>query len=413
MDDTYIRILCNIDEDYQQCAIKILQWLTYSARPLELEEVAEVIAIDVEGEPRFDLDRRFPEPQDILTICSSLISLEVDKSKKWNDRNIEEGHKVIIRLAHFSVKEYLVSERILQGDAKHYSIQEIDTHVAIQNDCLAYLLGFDGFDSLTSQSLAGFPLARYAARYWTQHARKAERDGNITPHFSVELFLTQGNGMINWICLCDPDEPWEGLNTGRILRGFPLYYASTAGLHRSVQILLDKGANVNTQGGKYGNALQAASAGSEDRIVQILLDKGANVNTQGGKYGNALQAASVGGHDRVVQILLDKGADVNAQGGQHGNALQVASQRGHDRIVQILLDNGADVNTQTQGREYRNALHAASRAGHDRIVQILLDKRADVNAQAQGGFVRNALQAASARGHDRVIQILLDKGAKF
>ncbi|SLM38718.1 ankyrin repeat domain containing protein [Lasallia pustulata] len=49
------------------------------------------------------------------------------------------------------------------------------------------------------------------------------------------------------------------------------------------------------------------------------LYKGADVNAQGGEYGNALQAASERGHDQVVRMLLDKGADVNAQdGGQRG-----------------------------------------------------------------------------------------------
>ena len=54
----------------------------------------------------------------------------------------------------------------------------------------------------------------------------------------------------------------------------------------------------------------------------MLLNKGANVNAQGGRYGNALYAASSGGHDQVVQILLDKEADIN-------KALQVALFRGH------------------------------------------------------------------------------------
>jgi ankyrin repeat protein len=64
-----------------------------------------------------------------------------------------------------------------------------------------------------------------------------------------------------------------------------------------------------------------ASRGGHDKIVELLLDKGADVNAQGGEYGNALQAASLGGHDKIVELLLDKGADVNAQGGEYGNAL--------------------------------------------------------------------------------------------
>jgi ankyrin repeat protein len=45
------------------------------------------------------------------------------------------------------------------------------------------------------------------------------------------------------------------------------------------------------------------------------LRRGADVNAQGGQYGNALQAASNGGHKEIVKLLLERGADVNAQGG--------------------------------------------------------------------------------------------------
>ena len=43
-------------------------------------------------------------------------------------------------------------------------------------------------------------------------------------------------------------------------------------------------------------------------MVQMLLDKGAKVNAQGGDYNNALQAALYEGHEKVVHMLLDNGA---------------------------------------------------------------------------------------------------------
>ncbi len=55
--------------------------------------------------------------------------------------------------------------------------------------------------------------------------------------------------------------------------------------------------------------------------MRQLLERGADVNAQGGVYGNALQAASHGGHGEIVRQLLERGADVNAQGGHYGNAL--------------------------------------------------------------------------------------------
>ena len=75
------------------------------------------------------------------------------------------------------------------------------------------------------------------------------------------------------------------------------------------------------------------SEGGHDPIVKYLLKTGAKVNVQGGKYGNALQAASARGKGRTVQHLLEAEADVNAQGGYFGNALQVASWGGHKDLV--------------------------------------------------------------------------------
>jgi ankyrin repeat protein len=46
-----------------------------------------------------------------------------------------------------------------------------------------------------------------------------------------------------------------------------------------VKLLLEKGTDVNAQGGYYGNALQAASKERHEAIVRLLVEKSANVNT--------------------------------------------------------------------------------------------------------------------------------------
>ena len=122
----------------------------------------------------------------------------------------------------------------------------------------------------------------------------------------------------------------------------PLHLACRYGHLRMVELLLSSSANVDVL---YGTANttpvhEAASRGHEG-IVMLLLEKGTEVNAQGGHYGNALQAAASRGHEGIVMQLLEKGAEVNAQGGGYGKALQAAASGGHEGIVMLLLENGA------------------------------------------------------------------------
>lgn len=199
LDETYTRILDSIDEDYYKYAFKILQWLTYSARPLRLEEVAETAAIDVEGSPRFDPENRLPEPLDILTICASLISL---------DHQTDKGErKIIVRLAHFSVKEYLVSHRMRQSNAKQYSVREINANISIYSDCLVYLMDANGSRLSNAELPMEYPLARYVMRYWIHHARVAGRDPSFGSDLIME-FLAKRDGLVNQICFTDQHGPF-------------------------------------------------------------------------------------------------------------------------------------------------------------------------------------------------------------
>jgi len=74
LDDTYDRILTNIPPEYRREAHYALQMLTVSIRPLTLSEVAEAVAVDCENE-KFDPEDRLREPEALLEICSSLLTL--------------------------------------------------------------------------------------------------------------------------------------------------------------------------------------------------------------------------------------------------------------------------------------------------------------------------------------------------
>ncbi|KAJ7866019.1 hypothetical protein B0H14DRAFT_2573573 [Mycena olivaceomarginata] len=175
----------------------------------------------------------------------------------------------------------------------------------------------------------------------------------------------------------------------------PLYVAASLGIGQVVWKFLEQGADANTKRGAQDKAPQAAST-SEDtdfgddetalyiasqrghiEIARVLLDNGAEVNPQGGYYGNALQAASRKGHFELVRLLLGSGANVNAQGGHYRNALQAASDGGHIDILRLLLDSGADVNApDIYGR---NPLTAALQTGNTEIADLLRQRGATKN----------------------------------
>src|ERR1700753_2034760 len=62
LDETYNRILCAIDEEDFEYAVRILRWLAFSARPLSVEEISEVVAIDIERDPAFDSEEVLEDP---------------------------------------------------------------------------------------------------------------------------------------------------------------------------------------------------------------------------------------------------------------------------------------------------------------------------------------------------------------
>ena len=247
----------------------------------------------------------------------------------------------IIKLSHFSVKEYLLSTRV----EEYFSIDEKMSHIEISKLSIAYLLQIDdGFVPLTQTILDSMPLAEYVAEHWIGHVKSGGMD-SIILQLILCLFKSKSAPLKNWIRIHNIDEQmsWKcknlSLDDGKVCSG--IYYSALAGMEEVSDCLLHKGENSNAEGGRFGNPLQAASYEGHEAIVKALLENGAKVNGKGGEYGNALQAASYRCNEAIVKLLLKNGAEVNAEGGQFGNALQAASHEGNEAIVKLLLENGA------------------------------------------------------------------------
>src|SRR6266404_3328061 len=96
LDKTYEQTLLGIDKEKREYAQGLLRCLTVSIRPLRVEQLAELFAVqlDATAAPTFNANWR-PESAEeaVMSACSTLITV-VDR----------EGHQ-IVQFSHFSVKE--------------------------------------------------------------------------------------------------------------------------------------------------------------------------------------------------------------------------------------------------------------------------------------------------------------------
>ncbi|KAJ5091889.1 hypothetical protein NUU61_006759 [Penicillium alfredii] len=443
LDRTYERMLCSIEDSCIDDARRILTLLCFSARPLTVDELVHGHAVNLE-KLSFEREDRLLDPDSPFEICPGLIDIvPVDDST------------TTLRIAHFSVQEYLQSDQIRGQKASMYSLQPEPSHNELAQTCLVYLLDPElSSNDLDDEVIEEFPLAPYAAMFWYHHYLKSGAAATETEDLVVKLFRDQQESFRTWIRLHDLDRSWEKrvqFKRAPDTIASPVYYASLLGLTKTLSEIIGIGADngvlthlINTLGGEYNTPLQAAALQGDEKIVQMLLDQGADVNAaEGGYWGSALRAASAGGHEKVVQMLLDQGADVHARQDamKPGDALYQAAIAGHASIVQKLLAHGANIEPQDeyagnsliaasggnhqqwwrdlleQGRDLRaengrhgNPYPAVPNSAHEEVVRILLERGADVNARDEIDY-GNALEAAAAEGYEKIAQMLLAHGA--
>jgi ankyrin repeat protein len=122
----------------------------------------------------------------------------------------------------------------------------------------------------------------------------------------------------------------------------PLHLAIFSIKHKQiVEMLVNKGADVNAQPASGATALFFAVIRDQKDDVQFLLDHGANVNLPDAYGDTALDMALRLQYGSIIQILLDKGADVNAVDQSQHRPLSYAMGMDDHKWADILRKKGA------------------------------------------------------------------------
>jgi ankyrin repeat protein len=436
LDETYERVLREIKRPNRDHAYRLLQCLVVAIWPLEVEELAEVLAVDFndgEGIAKLKPNWRWEdEEQALLTSCSSLIT------------TVETGYSRIVQFSHFSVKEYLTSERLATSseDVSRYHIKLEPAHTVLAQACLGVLLQpDDGVEDSESIAWNSSPLADYAAEHWVTHVQ-FERVASLLRKAMEYLFNPDMPYFAAWLQLHDMDSsceyPFGGYTVSTESGVTPLYYAALCGLRDLVEHLVVKyPQHVNAGGGKYGRPLVAALAGGHLQTARHLLRNGAHVDVRD-KYENTpLHAAALCGDFEMVQVLLDYKADVNARNGHNETPIHCVPKGSQsfatahfvqsfgtphfvhfspqmlDDVARLLLEHGADSNAQNKDGE--TPLHVAAQWESwetVEVIRVLLEHGANVGAKTDKG--RTPLHVAvgwEAEDGTEVVRVLLEHGA--
>ena len=414
LDETYERILRDINKANRDHAHRLLQCLTVAVRPLRVAELAEVLAVDFEtasrgGTSKLNTDWRWEDQQEaVISTCSSLISV------------VEEKGAQVVQFSHFSVKEFLTSSRIAGSSAEvsRFHILLESAHTILAKACLGVLLRLG--ELVDEDNIEGkFPLARYAAGHWVDHARFENVSSHIREGME-RLFNPDKPYFTAWLQFHDIDTVplgssplyWFAYPHHKTSNSAPLYYAALCGFHDlAEQLIIEHPHQVNATGGYCISPLGAALNSGHLKIAQLLYERGAEVDVQRVNNRTPLRGASCSGHLEIAEWLLNRNANLTVR--DEGpislgwTPLHAAAYFGHLEVSRLLLQYKADKNA--QDHDGRSPLHLVSDEGHVNVARLLLEHGAHVNAVGKG----RDTPLLSALKHERleVARLLVEHGA--
>jgi ankyrin repeat protein len=129
----------------------------------------------------------------------------------------------------------------------------------------------------------------------------------------------------------------------------PLGLSAVYGYKELAEFLLSKGAKINKKDKDSRTALDMVvrnpewnQRGNRYEIIKLLLDKGANANSNNG-HGLLVESAAYVQDMEALELLVEYGGSVNVCDDFQGTPLHYAVNLEHPKVIRFLVAHGADL----------------------------------------------------------------------
>ncbi|KAF8535741.1 hypothetical protein BDD12DRAFT_891916 [Trichophaea hybrida] len=390
----YLNILRKIQTEDQTTARSILQWVVWGIRPLTMQELTIAIAV-LPKHTSMSLmqDDMHTDMRKVLQlIFGPMFRIEEDKT---------------VHLVHQSAKDFLTGTNIATEGVlslPDWITSSAKSNLQLAVSCLAYLCfneceqgpvpGVYVWDQNVKKNIEilqnKLPLLNYAATYWPEHARRADQydDQDMCRTFRKLAESLQKINLAYQIFTFS--SPYE-----RFQKTDPLQITSSLGLITFAKLLLDDGADINAQGGKHGNPLQAAIVNDHKAMVRLL---SARPNIQITEPIVTAAAENMSCGKAVMEVLLSARPDI-----QITERIVTAAAENRNcgkAVIQVLLSARPDVQITEM------AVVAVAKHFDEEVIKLLLSARPDIQ-------ITEPIVIAAARNRNRskaLMEVLLSAG---
>ena len=360
LDKTYERMLRNVRPNLCDYAIRLLQWLCIAGGPVDLDDIMEAFATCIGEESYFDPDARFVSSDKVLALCPGLIT-------RCNDDGFWRDH---VQIAHYSVKEYLVSNRLPTAPNPLYKFRvELPlANLAMAKTCLVYAIFAPqephhptlGFRRKSKSSFL-----RSARKKWPRFFSNAKRDSQLVELAGSYLSRKKGytlDGDINRAMDFAVRHRFRAIETWLVDHHRPSINPSLVLLTKCkideirpldfVEFWIKQGADVN------GPDVHALDVKTRRPLYDKLLVSYPKFTPRG---STPLHMAAYRSSMALAQLLLQNGASLEAEDNTGSTPLEVAfeepSRLNLDLIKLLWFDGGQNRFDSSGG----NLLHKVAR----------------------------------------------------